>query len=124
MWIGSSKELHGHVCILLHLSQFCMWRQTRYQPYGPWPHVAESLWHKKKPPMRMKKMMTVFVANCVCTVYVIHLNVALHPCGSRQKLPQGLVQHEFLVLPRLIHTLGGTLARRASFWTRAPPVTF
>ena len=34
-------------------------------------------WHTKKQPLRKKKMMTVFVANCVATVLVIYLSVAL-----------------------------------------------
>ena len=44
VWTRSATELHGHVRILLHLTQFCIRRQTRYQPYGPWPHVPESVW--------------------------------------------------------------------------------
>ena len=27
------------ICILLHLTQFCIWHQVRYHPYGRWPHV-------------------------------------------------------------------------------------
>ena len=42
VWTRSAMERHGHVCILLHLTQLCICRQTRYQPYGPWPHVPES----------------------------------------------------------------------------------
>ena len=33
--------------------------------------------HKRKPLQRKEKMLTVFVANCVHTVQVIHLSVAL-----------------------------------------------
>ena len=44
VWTRSATELHGHVRILLSLTQFCIRRQTRYQPYGPWPHVPESVW--------------------------------------------------------------------------------
>ena len=36
--------MHDHVRILLHLTQFCIHRHTRYQPYAPWPHVPESVW--------------------------------------------------------------------------------
>ena len=48
VWIGSAAELHGHVHILLHLTQFCIRRQTSYQPYGPWPHAPESLWAQEE----------------------------------------------------------------------------
>ena len=33
--------------------------------------------HKRRQPLRRRKMMTVFVANCVATVLVIYLSVAL-----------------------------------------------
>ena len=33
---------------VLHLTQFCIRRQTRYQPYGPWPHVPESVWAQEE----------------------------------------------------------------------------
>ena len=48
VWTRSATELHGHVRILLHLTQFCIRRQTRYQPYGPWPHVPESVWAQEE----------------------------------------------------------------------------
>ena len=32
---------HGHVCILLRFTQFCLRTNTKYQPYGRWPHVPE-----------------------------------------------------------------------------------
>ena len=43
-WTGSPHDLHATTRILLHLTQFLTRRQTRYQPYGPWPHVPESVW--------------------------------------------------------------------------------
>ena len=33
VWMGSARDLHQHVRVLLHLTQFCIRRQTRYQPY-------------------------------------------------------------------------------------------
>ena len=48
VWTRSATELHGHVRILLHLTQFCIRRQTRYQPYGPWLHVPESVWAQEE----------------------------------------------------------------------------
>ena len=30
VWMGSTRDLHQHVRILLHLTQFCIMRQTRY----------------------------------------------------------------------------------------------
>ena len=44
MWTGPADQLHGHVRILLHLTQLCICTQTRYQPYGPWLYVPESVW--------------------------------------------------------------------------------
>ena len=35
---------HGHVRILLHVTQFCIRKQSRYRPYGLWPHVREFVW--------------------------------------------------------------------------------
>ena len=34
VWLGSARDLHQHVRVLLHLTQFCIRRQTRYRPYG------------------------------------------------------------------------------------------
>ena len=70
VWTCSATELHGHMPILLHLTQFCIRRQTRYQPYGPWPHVPESVWAHEEATIE-------FVANCVVTVLVIYPSVAL-----------------------------------------------
>ena len=36
---GSSIELHEYVCVLLHLQQLLIQRQSWYPPYGPWGHV-------------------------------------------------------------------------------------
>ena len=47
-WTGSSAELHATTRVLLHLTQFITRRQTRYQPYGPWPHVPESVWEDEQ----------------------------------------------------------------------------
>ena len=33
--------------------------------------------HKRRVPLRRRKMMTLFVANCVATILVMHLSVAL-----------------------------------------------
>ena len=41
-------ERHGHVCILLHFTKFCMRRQTRYQIYERWFHVPESMWAEEE----------------------------------------------------------------------------
>ena len=83
VWTGSVAELHGYVRILLHLTQFCIRKQTRYQPKGPWPHLPKSVWaheevcgHRKRQPLRRRKMMTVFVASCMATVLVIYVSVA------------------------------------------------
>ena len=46
--MGCARDLHGHVRVLLHLTQFCIRRQTRYQPYGP--HVPESVWAQQDAP--------------------------------------------------------------------------
>ena len=48
VWTRTATELHGHVRILLHLTQFCIRRHTRYQPYGPWPHVPKSVWAQEE----------------------------------------------------------------------------
>ena len=39
IWCGGPNELYQSVCILLHFTQFCIRRQVRYPPYGPWEHV-------------------------------------------------------------------------------------
>ena len=59
VWTVSATELHGHVRILLHLSQFCIRRHWRRQL------------------LRRKKMMMVFVANCVATIPVIYASVCI-----------------------------------------------
>ena len=28
----------------LHFTQFCIWRQVRHPPYGPWEHVPPQVW--------------------------------------------------------------------------------
>ena len=76
VWTCCATELHGHMPILLHLTQFCIHRQIRYQPYGPWPHMPESVWAHEEATMR-RNMMMVFVANCVATSLVIYPSVAL-----------------------------------------------
>ena len=32
------------VRVLLHFSQFCIQRQVRHPPYGPWNHVPPHVW--------------------------------------------------------------------------------
>ena len=83
VWTRSATELHGHVRILLHLTQFCIRTQTRYQPYGPWPHVPESVWVHKEATIEEeendinKLIMMVFVANCVA-----HRPSDISECGT------------------------------------------
>ena len=36
--------------------------------------------HRRRQPLRKRKMMMVFVANCVATIDVIYLSVALDVC--------------------------------------------
>ena len=50
VWMGSARDLHQHVRVLLHLTLFFIRRQTRSQPYGPWPHVPESAWAQQDAP--------------------------------------------------------------------------
>ena len=33
--------------VLLHFTQFCIWRQVRHPPYGPWDHVPPHVWTNK-----------------------------------------------------------------------------
>ena len=35
---------HQSVRILLHFTQFCIRRQVRHPPYGPWEHVPPQVW--------------------------------------------------------------------------------
>ena len=77
MWMGSAEELHGYVHILLHVSKFCIWRQTSYQPYGPWPHVSESVWAKKEASIEDKEN-----DNSVCCQLCMHCPSDISKCGS------------------------------------------
>ena len=43
IWRGGPNELHQSVRILLHFAQFCIRRQVRHPPYGPWEHVYGAL---------------------------------------------------------------------------------
>ena len=40
LWMGSARDVHQHVRILLHLAHFGIRRHARYQP---WPPVPESV---------------------------------------------------------------------------------
>ena len=44
IWRGRPNELHQSVRILLHFTQFCIRRQVRHPPYGPWEHVPPQVW--------------------------------------------------------------------------------
>ena len=44
IWRGGPNELHQSVRILLHFTQFCIRRQVRHSPYGPWEHVPPQVW--------------------------------------------------------------------------------
>ena len=44
IWRGGPNELHQSVRILLHFTQFCIRRQVRHPPYGPWEHVLPHVW--------------------------------------------------------------------------------
>ena len=44
IWRGGPNELHQSVRILLHFTQFCIRRQVRHPPYGPWEHVPPHVW--------------------------------------------------------------------------------
>ena len=44
IWRGGPNELHQSVRILLHFIQFCIRRQVRHPPYGPWKHVPPQVW--------------------------------------------------------------------------------
>ena len=44
IWRGGPNDLHQSVRILLHFTQFCIRRQVRHPPYGPWEHVPPQVW--------------------------------------------------------------------------------
>ena len=44
IWCGGPNELHQFVRVLWHFTQFCIRRQVRYPPYGPWEHVPPHVW--------------------------------------------------------------------------------
>ena len=44
IWRGGPNELQQSVRILLHFTQFCIQRQVRHPPYGPWEHVPPQIW--------------------------------------------------------------------------------
>ena len=46
-WRGSPSELHQFVRVLLHFTQFCIQRQARHPPSGPWDHVPPHVWTNK-----------------------------------------------------------------------------
>ena len=76
VWTHSAMELHGHVCILLHLS-------TGLYSQEDWVSTLWTLascalvWLRRRQLLRRRKMMMVCVANCVATVLVIYPSVAL-----------------------------------------------
>ena len=47
IWRGGPDGLHQSIRILLHFSQFCIRRQVRHPPYGPWDHVLPHVWTDK-----------------------------------------------------------------------------
>ena len=47
MWCGGPNELHQSMRVLLHFTQFCIQRQVRHPPYGPWDHVPPHVWTDK-----------------------------------------------------------------------------
>ena len=47
IWRGGPNELHQSVGILLHFTQFCICRQVRQPPCGPWEHVPPHVWTDK-----------------------------------------------------------------------------
>ena len=71
VWTPSATELHGHIRILLHLTQFCIQGQTRYQPGGPWPHMPKAVWAQEEAFREEEENDDgVFFTNCVHTVKV------------------------------------------------------
>ena len=76
-WMGSAKELHGHVSILVHRSKFCIQRQTTYQPCGLWHHVLESVWAQEKASTEEEKIG----GGVCCQLCADHLG-DVSQCGS------------------------------------------
>ena len=48
IWLGSHGDLHANTRILLHFTQFMVRSQKWYQPYGPWEHIANSIWREDR----------------------------------------------------------------------------
>ena len=44
IWRGGPNELHQSVRTLLHFTHFCIRREVRHPPYGPWEHVLPHIW--------------------------------------------------------------------------------
>ena len=39
-----ADRLHQSVRVLLHFTQFCIKRQVRHKPCGPWDHMPPHVW--------------------------------------------------------------------------------
>ena len=61
IWRGSPNELHQSVHVLLRFTQFCIRRQVRHPPYGPWAMFG--LIKATQPPRKMRERMRQM---CVC----------------------------------------------------------
>ena len=70
MGTGSGKQLHGHVRILLHLTQFCICRHHGLMCLSLCGHITRL-------PRKRRKMMSVFVATCVATIRVTYQSVVV-----------------------------------------------
>ena len=74
MW--QPDEFHRSVHVLLQFTQFCIRRQVRGPPYGPWDHVPPHVWtdkatqlpHKMRERMRHRCML-YFVKGSTITVF-------------------------------------------------------
>ena len=72
-----ATDLHQHVRILLHLTQFCIRRQTRYQPYRPWPHVPQFMWAQQDAPEDVEEN-----DDGVCCQLCAHRHEDISECGT------------------------------------------
>ena len=64
---GGPNELHQSVRILLHFTQFCIWRQVRHPPtdHGSMSRLMFGLTKATRPPRKMRQRMR---QKCVCCV--------------------------------------------------------
>ena len=77
VWTHSAEELHGHVPFCSTLLSFAFTDRLGINPMDPGLICLSVYGHRRRQPLRKRKMMTVFVANCVATVLVIYPSVAL-----------------------------------------------